>query len=242
MTGMLALARLEVKRLLLRVRSFLILTVALPVALYLAVGRLHGTADGIANPGYYMVAMAALGSFTGALTGNAVRIAQERKDGWTRQLRLTALPARSYVAAKVIASTVTVLPAIVIVLALGRLYGGVRLPGWEWPVIGAVVLLAAVAFAALAVAIGYRFMPDQAQPITMIIFFVMTLLGGLLFPLSGVIASIGKVLPTYQVARIGSDVIGSGTVPVSAIAVILGWLAAFTALAVLAVRSTAETR
>lgn len=134
------------------------------------------------------------------------------------------------------------LPAIVIVLALGRLYGGVRLPGWEWPVIGAVVLLAAIAFAALAVAIGYRFMPDQAQPLTMIIYFAMILLGGLLFPLSGFIATIGKVLPTYQVARIGSDVISSGTVPVSAIAVILGWLAAFTALAVLAVRATAETR
>ena len=194
MTGMLALARLEVKRLLLRVRSFLILTVALPVALYLAIGRLHSTANGIANPGYYMVAMAALGSFTGSLTGNAVRIAQERKDGWTRQLRLTALPTRSYVAAKVTTSTVTVLPAIVTVLALGRLYGGVRLPGWEWPVI----LLAAIAFSALAVAIGYPFAPDQAQPITMIIYFTMTLLGGLLFPLSGVIATIGKVLPTYR--------------------------------------------
>jgi hypothetical protein len=66
-----------------------------------------------------------------------------------------------------------VLPAIVIVLALDRLYGGVRLPGWEWPVIGAVVLLAAIALAALAVAIGYRFMPDQAQPLTMIIYFAM---------------------------------------------------------------------
>jgi hypothetical protein len=63
-----------------------------------------------------------------------------------------------------------------------------------------------------------------------------------LFPLSGFIADIGKVLPTYQVARIGSDVISSGAVPASAIAVILGWLAAFAALAVLSVRSTAETK
>jgi ABC-2 type transport system permease protein len=242
MNGALALARLEVKRLLLRSRGYLILTLALPVVLYLVIGRTHGTAYGIANPGYYMVAMAGWGAFTGALTGNAVRIAQERKDGWTRQLRLTTLPARAYVAAKVIASTVTTVPAIVIVLCLGRLYGQVALPGWEWPAIGASVLLAAVAFAALAVAIGYRFLPDQAQPLTMLIFFVMTLLGGLLFPLSGLIATIGKVLPTYQVARIGASIIGSGQVPLSAVAVILGWLAAFTALAMLAVRTTSETR
>lgn len=102
------------------------------------------------------------------------------------------------------------------------------------------ILLAAVAFAALAVAIGYRFLPDQAQPLTMLVYFVMTLLGGLLFPLSGVIATIGKVLPTYQVARIGADIIRSGDIPLSGIAVILGWLAAFTVLAVLTVRRTSE--
>jgi ABC-2 type transport system permease protein len=240
--GTLALARLEVKRLLLRSKGYLILTLALPVVLYLVIGRTHGTAYGATDPGYYMVAMGAWGAFTGALTGNAVRIAQERKDGWIRQLRLTPMPARSYVAAKVTASTVTVVPSIVIVLALGRLYGGVRLAGWEWPAIGAVILLAAVAFAALAVAIGYRFLPDQAQPLTMLVYFVMTLLGGLLFPLSGAIATIGKVLPTYQVARIGADIIRSGNIPVNGIAVILGWLAAFTVLAVLTVRRTSENR
>jgi ABC-2 type transport system permease protein len=242
MNGALALTRLEIKRLLLRSRGYLILTLALPVLLYLVIGRTHGTAYGVANPGYYMVAMAGWGAFTGALTGNAVRIAQERKDGWTRQLRLTPLPAPAYVTAKITASTVTVLPAIVIVLCLGRLYGQVALPGWEWPAIGASVLLAAVAFAALAVAIGYRFLPDQAQPLTMLLYFVMTLLGGLLFPLSGVLATIGTVLPTYQTARIGASIIGSGQVPLSAIAIILAWLAGFSALAVLAVRATAETR
>jgi ABC-2 type transport system permease protein len=242
MNGALALARLEIKRLLLRSRGYLILTLALPVLLYLLIGRTRGTAYGVANPGYYMVAMASWGAFTGALTGNAVRIAQERKDGWTRQLRLTALPAPAYVTAKITASTVTVLPAIVVVLCLGRLYGQVSLPGWEWPAIGAAVLLAAIAFAALAVAIGYRFLPDQAQPLTMLIYFAMTLLGGLLFPLSGLVATIGKVLPTYQVARLGADIISSGHVPLGPIAVLLGWLAGFTALAVLSVRATAETR
>jgi ABC-2 type transport system permease protein len=55
------------------------------------------------------------------------RISQERKDGWIRQLRLTSLPANAYVLAKVIASMVTTVPSVVIVLALGRCYGGVHL-------------------------------------------------------------------------------------------------------------------
>jgi ABC-2 type transport system permease protein len=240
MSGTLALAQLEIKRLL-RSRGYLILTLAFPVLLYLAVGRQHGTADGVGKAGYYMVAMAAWGSFTGALAGNAVRISQDRKDGWNQQLRLTPLPAWSYVTAKIIASTVTVVPAIVLVLALGRVYGGVHLVGWKWPVIAAVVWLGAISFAALAVAIGYRFMPDRAQPMTTILYFGMALLGGLWFPLSGFLATLGKVLPTYQIVRFASDIINSNTVSLAAIAAILAWLAAFAALATLAVRATAET-
>jgi hypothetical protein len=36
-----------------------------------------------------MISMAMFGAFSGALTGNAQRISQEKKDGWIRQLRLT---------------------------------------------------------------------------------------------------------------------------------------------------------
>ena len=77
----------------------------------------------------------------------------------------------------------------------------------------------------------------------MLVYFAMTLLGGLLFPLSGPIAAIGKVLSTYQVARIGAEIISCGGIPLSPrIAMILGWLAAFTILAVLTVRHTSENR
>jgi hypothetical protein len=53
--------------------------------------------------------------------------------------------------------------------------------------------------------------------------------------------TVGQALPTYQITRIGTTVIGGGTVSLTSVGVILAWLAAFVALAVLAVRSTAET-
>jgi len=239
--GMVTLSWLEGKRLFLRSRGFVIITIGFPVMLYLVLGRNHGLTYGVATGAYYMVAMAAFGSFTGALASQAVRISQERKDGWLRQLRLTTLPARSYVAAKMVSASLTTLPSIAIVLLLGKLYGGVDLAGWKWPVIAAVIWLVAISFSALAVAIGYRFMPDRAQPLTTVLFFGMAVLGGLWFPLTGTLADIGKALPTYQVTRIGASVISTGAVSPGALAVIFGWLAAFVLLAVLAVRSTAET-
>jgi ABC-2 type transport system permease protein len=241
MGGTLALARIEIVRLR-RNKRYLMFTLALPVVLYLLIAKqVHVSAYGVAYKAYYMVAMASFGAFSGALTGNAQRISQERKDGWIRQLRLTPLPPQSYVIAKVIASLATSIPSIVIVLLLGRFYGGVELAGWKWVVIGLVVWAGTLVFAALAVAMGYRFMPDTVQPLTMFVYLVMTFLGGVWFALGGVLQDIGQVLPTYQIIKAGTDVIGSGTLPAGSVAVILAWLAGVVILATLAVRATAET-
>ena len=242
MGGTLALAKIEIARLR-RNKRYMMFTLALPVVLYLLVAKQvqHVTAYGVAYKAYYMVAMASFGAFSGALTGNAQRISQERKDGWIRQLRLTPLPPQSYVLAKVIASLAVSIPSIVIVFALGRYYGGVELAGWKWLAIGVAVWLGTLIFSALAVAIGYRFMPDTVQPMTMFVYLIMTFLGGVWFALNGTLQDIGQALPTYQIIRIGTDVIATGTVSVTAIAVILAWLAGGIALATLAVRATAET-
>jgi ABC-2 type transport system permease protein len=242
MQGTLALARAEIRRLS-RNRRYTIFAVGLPVVLYLVIAPSvkHATAYGVAYAAYYMIAMASIGAFSGALTGNAQRIAQERKDGWVRQLRLTALPANAYVTAKILASMAITVPGIAIVLLLGRFYGDVHLELWKWLAIGAVIWIGSLTFAALAVAIGYRFDPDTVQPVAMFVYFVMSILGGLWFALSGFLEKLGRVLPTYQITKIGTDLISSQSVPVTAYITILAWFAAFIALAVWAVRATAET-
>ena len=162
MAGTLALTRAEIMRLF-RNKRYFIFTVGFPVVLYLLVGKnVSATAYGISFAAYYMVAMATFGAFSGALTGNAQRIAQEKKDGWIRQLRLTPLPANGYVISKILVSMAITVPSIVIVLLLGRFYGHVHLAAlWEWFAIAATIWFGATIFAALAVAIGYRFSPDQ---------------------------------------------------------------------------------
>ncbi|MDR3031580.1 MAG: ABC transporter permease, partial [Kitasatospora sp.] len=182
MSGTLDLARLEMLRVL-RNKRYMIFTIGLPVALYLAFGRSQATAYGVGFKAFYMIAMASIGAFSGALTGNAQRISQERKDGWIRQLRITPLPAFGYVTAKIIASLVTTVPSIVIVLVLGRFYGGVQLAPWKWIAVGVVIWLGSMTFASLAVGIGYRFMPDTVQPVTMFVYLLMSILGGLWFAL-----------------------------------------------------------
>src|ERR1700753_3032570 len=175
MHGILLLTRTEIRRLR-RNRRYFLFTLGLPVILYLIVAKQGTQAYGVAFAAYYMVAMATFGSFSGALNGNSIRIAEERKVGWIRQLRPPPLPANAYVIAKLLTSMATTIPSVVVVFLLGRFYGGVHLPVWQWIVVAVVVWLGSMIFAALAVAIGYRFPPHQGQPIAPLVFFVFLLL------------------------------------------------------------------
>lgn len=241
MRGTVLLVRAEIARLR-RNRRYVITTLALPIVLYLMIGhRAKSDVYGIDFGAYYMVAMATFGAFSGALTSNAIRIATERKAGWIRQLRLTPLPSGAYVVAKIAASMAITAPSVVIVLLLGRYYGGVRLAGWEWVAIAVVVWLGAMIFTALAVAIGYRLHPDQVQPVTMLIYFVFLILGGIFFPVGGVIQDVGRYTPTYEAMKIATDVIAGGAVSSGLIAGLVIWLGIFVVLAMVSVRATAET-
>jgi ABC-2 type transport system permease protein len=240
MRGILLLTQAEINRLR-RNKRYFFFTLGLPVILYVLIAKQGKEAYGIDFTAYYMVAMATFGSFSGALNGNSIRISEERKVGWIRQLRLTPLPANAYVVAKILTSMATTIPSVVIVLLLGRFYGGVHLPAWQWIVIAVIVWLGSTIFAALAIAIGYRFPPDQVQPIAMLFYFVFTTLGGIWFPVTGALANVGKATPTYEAVKISTDVIGNVPVPPYLFIGLIVWLGIFAGLATLSVRSMAES-
>jgi ABC-2 type transport system permease protein len=208
---------------------------------YLIFGKQKATGYDVSFAAFYMVGMAAFGAFSGAFNNNTIRISQERKDGWIRQLRLTPLPANSYVVAKILASMVTTVPSIVIVFLLGRFYGDVQMPIWKWIVCALAIWIGTLIFAALAVALGYKLDPDSVQPVTIVVFFAFSIFGGLWFPLTGALQKFGEFTPTYQVVKITTDVIGTGTVALANVIGIAAWFAIFVTLATWAVRSTAET-
>jgi ABC-2 type transport system permease protein len=240
MGGTLLLARAEIGRLRRNTR-YLIFTLALPVLLYLIFAKQNATAYGVSFKAFYMVGMASFGAFSGAFNNNTIRISQERKDGWIRQLRLTPLPANGYVVAKIIASMAVTVPSIVIVLLLGRFYGGIHMAAWKWVVIAVTIWLGTLIFAALAVAIGYKLDPSSVQPVSLVVYFLFVIFGGLWFPLGGDLRKFGEFTPTYMVVKISTDVLSAGTVQAINVIGILIWLAIFVGLAIFAVRSSAET-
>ena len=95
-----------------RNRVFYAVTLALPLVLFYAVasGQRSATQDGVSFPLYFMTAMAVYGAMFAAVSPGA-RIARDRSGGWTRQLRITPLRARTDIAAKVLTAYLIALPS-----------------------------------------------------------------------------------------------------------------------------------
>jgi ABC-2 type transport system permease protein len=231
MPGTLALTRLEIRRAL-RNRRVMFFSVAYPVALYLIIGKQgKATLNGVDFSVYYMLAMATFGSLGTSLNNTAIRIAQERKEGWTRQLRLTALPGEGYVVAKVLTAGVMALPSIGLVFLVGGLFNSVHLGAAGWVVSAVTIWIGALIFAALAVAIGYSLPNDTVQLVTMIVYLGMSFLGGLWFTVSGALGDFAKALPTYQENEVSRNVIAHHPVSAVSYLVLAIWLVAAASLA-----------
>ncbi|MGI5457759.1 ABC transporter permease [Streptomyces sp. CA-249302] len=201
------LIKLELTRAL-RNRKFLFFSVIYPSVIFLLVSNQTGDVDGtgLSVAKYVMVSMASFGALTAVLMGNSERIAKEREGGWVRQLRLTPLPGRGYVLAKTASAAVVSLPSIVVVFLVAAAVKDVRLDAWQWFALTGAIWAGSLVFAALGVAIGYLASGDAVRPITMIVYFGLSILGGLWMPSSTFpewLQDIAKWLPTHAYAALG---------------------------------------
>lgn len=227
MTGVIALTRLEILRAL-RNRRVMFFTILYPTVLFLlsasaTKSNQHVDGTNITYRTYYLIAYASFGALGAALTTNAQKIALERKEGWIRQLRLTALPGNGYVISKIASATLVTVPAIVVVFAVGGAMG-VHLSASKWLVAFLVLWIGSLAFTGLGIAVGYGVPQDSVQLVNILIYVGGSFLGGQFFPLNGALENVGKAMPTYWVRQLSTDVISGAKLESSGVLILLAWL------------------
>jgi len=168
--------------------------------LFLLFSSLYGSGDqdGIAAKAWLMVSMSVFGAM-GAAVSIGGRIAGERQAGWTRQLRLTPMPGRMYVASKAITALAVAVPALALVYAVGAIVEGVRLPAARWAEAAGWSLLALAPFVALGIWLGHRLTVDVLGPLSGALFTALGILGGVWFPidqLPSAMQGVAKALPS----------------------------------------------
>lgn len=231
--------RFEVLRML-RNRRFFAFSLGFPLVLYFLIAgpnrnehSLAGT--GLSAPLYFMVGLAAFGAMNSVISGGA-RISVERTAGWTRQLRLTPLSSRRYLATKLLVAYLTASITIV-VLAIAGTSLGVRLSAEEWALTIGLLLLGLLPFAAMGIFFGHVLGVDALGPAVGGTTAVLGFLGGTWFPVTGgFLHVVAQALPSYWLTQ-ASHVAGGGPVwgPLGW-SVVAAWTVALSLLAAWAYR------
>ncbi|WIB63084.1 ABC transporter permease [Curtobacterium sp. MCBD17_040] len=201
---------LEAKRQLRNVRS-LVFTIAVPVVMLLAFGSAYGS-SGQVDPATKLpwlvvttLQMASYGAMMAAL-GQAFTIVTERSIGWNRQLRITPLSGVGFLVSKVIAAMAVAALGIVVVTLVSVLALHADLAPGRWLVAGVGVWAGVVPFALIAILIGQFARPSFAQPLFMVVFMGLAILGGLWVPLSIMpawMSTLAHGVPSYWLDRMG---------------------------------------
>lgn len=231
---MLAFIRLELIRLM-RTPGYLIYLILFPVIMY--VMFVHVLNVGGDQPdearAFYMVSMATYGAIGTALF-SASRIALERQSGWTRQLAITPMTPRTYVATKLLAGTVAVPVAVLFVLASGALLGGVQLTAAQWALVVVLLWVGALPFAALGVGIGYVSKVESSQGLTVGLYFTLAILGGLWYPVElfpDSVHGIAELSPAYFAGDLGWRVVADEPLRLTTLGALAVWTLLFGAFA-----------
>jgi ABC-2 type transport system permease protein len=238
-----AYVRFELPRTI-RNRRFIVLAVGFPVAFYLLFTRVltGGVPTTPELQAFGMVSMAAYGAI-GASLSAAVRIAMERTNGWTRQLRVTPLPPTAYVAAKMASAYLTAVPSIALVMLAAFAINQVSLPLQTWLFVFVVLSVGVLPFAALGVAIGYLFDESTAQMVFSIAFVGLAVLGGLWIPITSfpdTLATVARLTPSYHFANLGWTALAGQGPDITDVLVLMAYGVAFVALVAYRYRASEE--
>lgn len=226
---MLGYLMLEIRRSARNIR-FLGLVVGWPVASYVLFSTVFGSepaSQGLPPRVEIMVAMAAFGAMGAVLMATGPGLATERRSGWLRQLGLTPFAPWKMLLCRVAAALVLSFPAIVLTFVAALTIQGVQLPVSTWLVMTVLMAAGCLPFAAIGVLVGCTAGGDGAAGLTMAMYVVFAVLGGLWVPtkiLPEPLRTVAHLLPSNGVASLGWHA-AAGSMPAAGPAlVLLGWL------------------
>jgi ABC-2 type transport system permease protein len=199
---------LEIGRQLRNARS-LVFTFAVPVVMLLIFGGAYGTQfDKAAHLQWIIVTTVQMGGYGAMMSAlaQAFTIVNERSVGWNRQLRITPLSGTGYMITKVASALAVGLLAIIVVILVAVIFLRAQLSFTGWAMAALGLWAGIIPFALIAILIGQFAKPSFAQPLFMVTFLGLALLGGLWVPLDILpawVSNVAQVAPSYWLNKLG---------------------------------------
>ncbi|KRW91038.1 ABC transporter [Alicyclobacillus tengchongensis] len=232
----------------LRNRRFFFVSILLPVGFYFLYVHLIGKSiviDGVAWPKYYMVSMATFGVVGTGLNGLSSRVAYERTQGWVKLMQTTPQRASNYITTKIAANLLLNILEAAILFVAGAAFEHVTMSLAAWILVAITTILGGLVFIALGILVGHLAGTDASQIVASILYFLMSITGGLWMPVSTmppVMRHIANFMPTYHLAHIAWSVMGNQGVSITDVSVLFLYLVVFTGLAVYLANRRSDVR
>lgn len=199
---------------LVRMPAYAIPSIAFPVMFYVLFGLMFGKQSvGGTSMGTYLIATyGAFGVIGAALFGFGAGVATERGQGWMTLKRATPMPLFAFFTAKLAMCLVFAAAIVMALSTVAVVFGSVRLPLPTWALLFTILIVGAIPFCALGLALGYLVGPNSAPPIVNLVYLPMAFLSGLWIPidvLPPTIKAIAPYLPAYHLGQLALGAIGA---------------------------------
>ena len=198
-----------------RMPAYAIPSIAFPVMFYALFGLTFGggrLAGGTTMAAYLIATYGAFGVIGASLFGFGVGVAVERGQGWMTLKRATPMPPLAYFTAKLAMATLFSAIIVLLLSILGAAFGGVSFPPATWARLFVTLVLGAIPFGAIGLAIGYLTGPNAAPAIVNILYLPAAFGSGLWIPIDVMppfVQSIAPFLPPYHLGQLALGAIGA---------------------------------
>lgn len=197
---------------LIRTPAYTLPTLLFPIMFYCFFGLLMIRAQSL----WLLCTFATFGVMGAALFSFGVSIATERAQGWLMLLRASPAPVGAVIAGKAFGALLFSLVIVVLMSALAAAFGGVRLATTQWLGLAAVLVVGAVPFCLMGLALGLWLKPNAAPAVLNLIYLPLGFLSGLWIPamqFPAFLQAIAVWLPPYHLAALALDVTGANPTP-----------------------------
>jgi ABC-2 type transport system permease protein len=187
-------------------------TVVLPVILLVILVSVFGnqitevSGHPIRVSTYYVPHLVALGVIAAALVNLVIGIVEQRESGALKRRRAHPVPAWVLIVGRALGAIVSALLVVVVLVAIGWLFYGVRLPREGIGAALLAVFVGSLCFCALAHAIVPLIgSADSAQPVVQALILPLYFISGVFFPENNLphwLAEVGKAFPVYHLAQV----------------------------------------
>lgn len=200
-----------------RMPAYAIPSIAFPVMFYALFGLAFGAGRVTSTTtmsAYLIATYGAFGVIGAALFGFGVGVAIERGQGWMTLKRATPMPPMAYFTAKLVMAALFSAIIVVLLAVLGSSFGGVRFAPATWALLFVTLVLGAIPFGAMGLALGYVCGPNSAPAVVNVIYLPMSFASGLWIPIEVLppfVRAIAPFLPPYHLGQLALGVIGAGS-------------------------------